>query len=294
MNVKNDSAEQEVISQYVDDVAQYLKDLGLEDVSELLEELSAHLVSLINDGDERSFESILGTPGEYARELVEASGLSQAQTTASSEVENQISTFEKFKKLSLTQKLLAAILLYFVIQFAISLTFVLILSLSSSPIYPGAKVLFVVLLIVGLMLLSYFKSKKLSWIYRFFAAIDSIKETFASAIGPRWLVVTLSGALLAIWWVWRALYVFTNWTVVYQVTCDSYYSRGLLGWWSSCDAYNKLVIVQILISIALGIFAHVYKSLTVSRILFLGLNFVTALSLIQFVYLLASHQMTLT
>lgn len=292
--MKIDSSEQEVISQYVDAVAHCLKDLGVEDVSELLEELNDHLVSLVNDGDERNFESILGTPSEYARELAEVSGLSQGHTSASSEVENQISTFEKFKKLSLTQKLLAVILAYFVIQFAINLTFVLILSLSSSPIYPGAKVLFVVLLIVSSMLLSYFKSKKASWIYRFFAAIDSTKESVASAIGPRWLVVTLSGASLTIWWVWRALYVFTNWTVVYQFTCDSNYSRGLLGWWSSCDAYNKLVIVQILISIALGIFAHVYKRLTVSRILFLGLNFVTALSLIQFVYLLASHQMTLT
>ena len=294
MNVKIDNAEQKVINEYVEAVAQSLKKLGVEDVSELLEELNAHLVSLINDGDERSFESILGTPSEYARELVEVSGFSMSHTTASSEVENPISTFEKFKKLSLTQKLLAAILAYFVIQFAISLIFALVLCLSSSPIYPGAKVLIVVLLIVGLMLLSYFKSKKASWSYRFFAAIDSIKESFASAIGPRWLVVTLSSALLTIWWVWRALYVFTNWTVVYQVTCDSNYSRGLLGWWSSCDAFNHLIIVQILISVALGIFAHVYKRWTVSRIFFLGLNFVTALSLIQFVYLLTSHHMTLT
>lgn len=47
------------IQQYVGLVAQSLLELGVKDSREILEELTAHLISLVNDGESQSFEELL-------------------------------------------------------------------------------------------------------------------------------------------------------------------------------------------------------------------------------------------
>ncbi len=70
---------------YLDGVAVHLADLQVEDRTDLLEELEAHLAELSSEGD-APLVSRLGAPGDYAAELRAAAGLPAAATRSGAAV----------------------------------------------------------------------------------------------------------------------------------------------------------------------------------------------------------------
>jgi hypothetical protein len=72
----------EAAQQYLLEVERELADLPADERGELLEELAGHLAALEEDPDEAPWESRLGAPADYARELRAAAGLPPRATPA--------------------------------------------------------------------------------------------------------------------------------------------------------------------------------------------------------------------
>lgn len=275
------------IQQYVDLVAQSLLELGVKDSREILEELTAHLIALVNDGESQRFEEILGSPSEYARELAEVSGISLAGKPPTRNPVASKSLLNKFRSLSLTQKLLAAILAYFLGQVVIMIETVLVLSMDMSPFFPGVKVAAFILLMCAGLMINWKVSGQRSLVFQCFDLIDDLWHLIQRDQISRIILQSVRALFLAWWWGWRGIYVLGIYRLI-RISCESSYPSGAFFhlWDKYCWPANANLVIGIALSVALGITSQRLRSNIPARILFFGFNFLCVLIFFSNIYFL--------
>ncbi len=265
-----------------------LQQSGVTEREDVLNELRVHISALFNDGEDRALVDVLGAPEDYVKELLETDASLVGNTQVMSKPKKTL--WQKFMGLSLVSKVLIAYGCYLTFNLLIVLYLWMMWGDSTEPFYPGARILLVVAVVQISLAGLYTKRGTRLLIVSMYRSIDSFWAHVAQFGRFRFATVAVHVLGLLVWWEFRAVGIIAQWTFSAIHCPTAIYSAGdPLGIWTTCESANRIMVVDLVISLVLGVIAQLCKRWTVSRILFLPLNLLAGFLVLSYIqYFLGS------